>query len=153
MRFCIKCVSFIVSLVCFVSNSGNAAGDYNTVDVYGSLPFKNATELIKAKNFVAAEPILRSESIKDSNNPDVWNLLGYTSRKIGKYDQAEEAYRRALKLDPKHKKALEYMGEMYLTLGDLQKAKELLDKLKEICPNGCEELDMLEMRYLETKSN
>ena len=75
MRFCIKCVSFIVSIVCFVSNSGNAAGDYNTVDVYGSVAFKNATELIKAKNFLAAEPILRSESIKDSNNPDVWNLL------------------------------------------------------------------------------
>ena len=136
MRFCIKYVSLKISNVFFVSNSGKAAGDYNTVDVYGSVPLKNATELIKAKNFVVAEPILQLESIEDSNDLDVWSLLGFTSRKIGKYDQAEEAYRRARKLYPKYRKALDYVGEMCLTLGDLKMPKSFQTNSKKFVLTG-----------------
>ena len=71
-------------------------------------------------------------------NADGYNLLGYSSRWLGKYDEAFAAYDRALALDPKHKGALEYSGVAYLKVNQLAKAQEQLVKLKAICTT-CEE--------------
>jgi cytochrome c-type biogenesis protein CcmH/NrfG len=65
-------------------------------------------------------------------------MLGYSSRWLGKYDEAFAAYDKALALDPKHKGALEYSGIAYLKTNQKDKADAQLAKLKEICAT-CEE--------------
>ena len=69
---------------------------------------------------------------------DGYNLLGYSSRWLGKYDEAFASYDKALALDPKHKGALEYSGVAYLKVNQLDKAEAQLTRLKAIC-TSCEE--------------
>lgn len=52
-------------------------------------------------------------------------------------------YRKALDIDPGHKGALEYQGELYVELGQIDKATENLEKLNRICSSGCEEQEDL----------
>jgi len=60
----------------------------------------------------------------DPSNPDAWNYLGYTNRKLGSYDAALTAYGKALALKPGFPQALEYRGEAYLGLSHLPDAKQ-----------------------------
>ncbi len=53
-------------------------------------------------------------------------------------------YTKALALDPDHKGAREYLGELYVETGQLDKAKEQLVVLTRLCPTGCEELEDLQ---------
>ena len=79
----------------------------------------------------------------DKKNADAWNLLGYSWRKLDKTRKSKKAYARALKINPDHKGALEYQGELFIKIGDLDKAKANLAKLQALCPSGCEELATL----------
>lgn len=73
-------------------------------------------------------------------NADAHNFLGYAYRKIGKYGASFAHYHEALKLNPKHKHAHEYIGEAYLLADDLFKAEYHLSELQRICsPIPCEE--------------
>ena len=54
------------------------------------------------------------------NNPDVYNLLGYSHRKLDQLEKAFVNYRKALKLDPRHLGANEYIGELYLRTNNLK---------------------------------
>jgi len=53
------------------------------------------------------------------------------------------AYDKALTIDPEHKGALEYQGELFLTLKQPDKAKANLAKLKQQCSFNCKERDDL----------
>ncbi|MHA1570807.1 MAG: tetratricopeptide repeat protein, partial [Alphaproteobacteria bacterium] len=57
---------------------------------------------------------------------------------------ARENYDKALALDPNHKGAHEYLGEMFLILNDLASAQRQLETLATICPRGCEQRDDLQ---------
>ncbi len=83
--------------------------------------------------------------MNDSNNADWNNLMGYSVRKgaTPDYVAAERYYKTALRIDPNHRGALEYSGELYLILGDLPKAEERQAKLTRLCTVPCEELDDL----------
>lgn len=98
---------------------------------------------IKAKDFKAAiaelTPILATHQ-----HADVYNLMGFSLRKSGDVPQAATFYSKALDFDPSHKGALEYQGEMYVELGQIDKAKANLAKLATLCPQGCEEREDLE---------
>ena len=75
---------------------------------------------------------------------DKYNLLGFTSRKSGDLNAAAEYYKKALEINPKHIQALEYQGELYLQLGEIEQAKKNLEKIKTICWFICKEKKMLE---------
>ena len=64
--------------------------------------------------------------------------------KTGDYKQAYTFYKKALDFDPLHKGALEYLGELYVETGQVEKAKENVALLQKICPAGCEELEDLQ---------
>ena len=66
-------------------------------------------------------------------------------------DKAFVYYEKALSLDPPHKEAHEYIGELYLKLKQPEKAKEHLAKLDSICFFGCEEFDELKEAIRITK--
>ena len=97
---------------------------------------------IKAKDFRnAAEELFVLE--RKAQNADIYNLLAFSLRNLGDYEQSALYYRKALDYDANHKGALEYQGELFVKLGDLAKAHQNLAKLAALCPNGCEELDDL----------
>ncbi len=66
----------------------------------------------------------------DSTYYEAWNLVGFTSRKLGNYPRSFEAYRTALRLKPDFALALEYYGEGLLETGDLAGAKQQLTTLR-----------------------
>ena len=72
------------------------------------------------------------------------DAFSITNRKLKNYSEAESLYTKALDLDPDNKVAIEYQGELFVELGRLEEANANLAKLKVLCPNSCEELEMLE---------
>jgi Flp pilus assembly protein TadD len=99
----------------------------------------DAQRMIDQKDWRAALTHLKVAARKDSRNPDVHNLMGYSYRKSGQLDDAFDSYNTALRLDPRHKGAHEYIGEAYLQANQPAKAREHLAALKSICGEGCEE--------------
>ena len=68
---------------------------------------------------------------------DSYNYLGYSHRKLGRLALSLANYQQALRLNPKHQGAHEYIGEAYLELGDLERAEMHLKALDKICTFGC----------------
>ncbi|MFM9843123.1 MAG: tetratricopeptide repeat protein [Dongiaceae bacterium] len=126
------------------SSSGGSSSSKQTV--------ASAKAKVEAGKYAAAIKIL--EDIVDDNpkNADAWNLLGYSHRKLGDYDDALEYYEKALTLKPDHVGANEYLGELYLEMKDLPKAEERLAVLAKAC-NGCEEQKELEEKIADFKAN
>ena len=78
----------------------------------------------------------------DKKNPDILNYMGYTSRKIGNFEQAEKFYLTGLSIKPDHNGINEYLGELYVQTNRIDKANERLDVLKNC---NCEEYKELEL--------
>jgi tetratricopeptide (TPR) repeat protein len=81
--------------------------------------------------------------IKDRNTPQVLNLIGYSTRKLGDIDKGIDYYRQALAVDPDYTKARQYLGEAYLLKNDVGKAKEQLDEIANLCGGPCEDYELL----------
>ena len=78
----------------------------------------------------------------EKKNPDILNYMGYTSRKIGNFEQAEKFYLTGLSIKPDHNGINEYLGELYVQTNRIDKANERLDILKNC---NCEEYKELEL--------
>lgn len=98
---------------------------------------------IKMKDFKAALAELRP-LLETHQHADVYNLMGFSLRKSGDVKQAATFYAKALDFNPEHKGALEYQGEMFVELGQVDAARANLAKLVRLCPSGCEEREDLE---------
>jgi tetratricopeptide (TPR) repeat protein len=107
---------------------------------------------IKAKDFKAALAEL-TPMLATYQHADVYNLMGFSLRKMGEYKQAYTFYRKALDFDPEHKGALEYLGELYVETGEIDKAKQNVVLLQKLCPSGCEELADLEKAVAGAAAN
>jgi len=70
-------------------------------------------------------------------HPDITTYMGYTQRKLGNYETAKTYYAMALEVAPNHKGANEYLGELYVETGQMDKAYAQLAKLETICTFGC----------------
>ena len=103
----------------------------------------DARELIRKRDWSAAISALKK--VDDRGSADWNNLMGYTHRKAKPpdYPAAERYYDEALRIDPQHKGALEYSGQLYLLLDQLPKAEARLARLAAICKSPCEEQDDL----------
>jgi tetratricopeptide (TPR) repeat protein len=122
------------------------AGGAFAVDIVTTRDAPDLTSVrakIKAKDFKAAIVEL-TPLLETHQHADVYNLMGFSLRKLKDYKQAYTFYRKALDFDPEHKGALEYLGELYVETGQVDKAKEHVTLLKKLCPSGCEELADLE---------
>ena len=98
---------------------------------------------IDAKDYAGALAELRGLA-EDNQQADVYNLMGYTLRKTGDYRTSLTYYTKALELQPGHRAAREYLGELYVETGEMAKAEEQVSSLKQLCPSGCEELEDLQ---------
>ena len=93
------------------------------------------------QDWKSAATAMRDAIASDPRNPDYHSLYAYSLRKSGSADMdlVFKHYNEALRLDPKHKGAHEYLGEAYLMVGNVAKAKEHLQSLDKICFFGCSE--------------
>jgi Flp pilus assembly protein TadD len=120
-----------------------ALGPTRAADTPSDTPSKDnlgpARAQIAAKNWVGAIDELKR--VNAPGSADWNNLMGYSLRKAKSpdYVAAESFYTEALRIDPKHRGALEYSGELYLILGDLPKAEQRLSALDKACTLPCEE--------------
>jgi Flp pilus assembly protein TadD len=99
--------------------------------------------LTDAGRYADAVAVLEPAARDDPGDADVHNELGFALRKSGRLDEAQARYDRALAIDPAHREAREYLGELHLQRGDLARAREQLATLDRLCPTGCEERDEL----------
>ena len=98
-----------------------------------------AVKAIKAGQYPAAIRLLQDVTTRDATNADAYNWQAYATRKNGDPAAAIPLYAKALAIDPDHRGAHEYIGEAYLQLDNLAKAKEHLARLDKLCWLPCSE--------------
>ena len=130
-------LSFGLTLADPSSSSDNDKSKSVNVD------YKNGSIAAYNGKFQVAINHLERAARISPNNPDVYNLLGYSHRKLDQLEKAFDYYWKALKLDPRHLGANEYIGELYLRTNNLKKAEEHLAVLDDVCLFGCDEYDNL----------
>lgn len=109
----------------------------------GDAAYLQASGLINEGRYEDALWSLQAAGRALGPHPDVLTYQGFANRKLSNYDVAISFYSAALKLDPSHRGANEYLGEYYVETGQLAKAKGQLVKLERICKFGCEEAEEL----------
>ncbi|MFK5978662.1 MAG: tetratricopeptide repeat protein [Rhizobiaceae bacterium] len=83
-------------------------------------------------------------SAPDQGDPRILNMLGFSNRKSGRMDVALGYYRKAVATDPDFSLVREYLGEAYIQLGMMEKAREQLTQIERICGSRvCEEYGQL----------
>lgn len=107
------------------------------------IEMRQARALIAVANYAQAETFLRAANLRTPEDPDVHSLQGFCARKLGRLDESYVHYQQALRLNPHHLGAREYLGELYLQRGEPELARAQLVELERLCPNGCEELSEL----------
>jgi Flp pilus assembly protein TadD len=105
-----------------------------------SAPLEKARAAIERKDWAFAVRELNALVGKEPKNADAQSLLGYSLRKSGDLARSKVHYDEALKLDPDHRGAHEYIGELYLMLKQPENARKHLTELERVCGNKeCEE--------------
>lgn len=122
-----------------------AAGSTESSDDKAVADIESVQALIDAGDFEAAIIDLETLIAEDDSNPDFYNLLAYSQRNLDDLMAALQNYETALELDPEHLGATEYLGELYLKMGDVALAEAQLEKLAtfKACGGTCEEYETL----------
>jgi tetratricopeptide (TPR) repeat protein len=100
-----------------------------------------ARAAIAKEDWAGAQAGLKDALAANPRNADYHNLYAYSMRKGPNPDMdlVFKHYQEALRIDPKHRGAHEYIGEAYLQANNLPKAREHLAALDRLCFFGCEE--------------
>ena len=104
-----------------------------------------AKDAIARQDWGGAQKVLRAAMDRDPKNAEYHNLYAYSTRKGPNPDMSVvfKHYNEALALNPQHRGAHEYIGEAYLMVGNVAKAKEHLAQLDKLCFFGCSEFNEL----------
>jgi tetratricopeptide (TPR) repeat protein len=106
---------------------------------------EQVTDATSRKDWPRAQAVLRDAVAANPANADYHNLYAYSIRKGASPDMSLvfKHYNEALRLDPGHRGAHEYIGEAYLMVGNVPKAKEHLSSLDKLCFFPCSEFSSL----------
>jgi tetratricopeptide (TPR) repeat protein len=91
--------------------------------------------IYKRHDYATAIDMLKA--LGHDDNPDVANLIGYSSRKLGRYEDSKIWYERALAADPTHSRTWSYYGMWHAEQGNALKAREHLAKVASLCGTKC----------------
>jgi tetratricopeptide (TPR) repeat protein len=124
----------IIFLSLFLSLQAYAAGMDEDNTIVKPRDYKKAVKLIKKEDYNGAVKLLEEvlEKSKYQKDPDILNEYAFALRKSGNLEKAENYYNKALGIDPAHRGALEYLGELFVDTKRIDEAKKVLAKL-----NGC----------------
>jgi tetratricopeptide (TPR) repeat protein len=134
-------------------------GDYIQ---HRSRNYQQAISYIKKSDYNSAESLLKKELETNPKDADTYNYMGYALRKMNDLKHSAIYYARALEIDPEHLGALEYQGELFLILGNLERATANLQQLEKLCWMGCDAYNALrasiedyrkEQRLVDNKGN
>jgi Flp pilus assembly protein TadD len=107
---------------------------------------------VEAQDWKGAVEHLSKAAAAEPNNADIQNWLGFSHRKLNNMEAAFSSYNQALKLNPQHRSAHEYIGEAYLMVNDVKRAEQHLAELQKLCtPIPCEEYKELKRAVDEYK--
>jgi tetratricopeptide (TPR) repeat protein len=157
-----KYLSAVVILLLLTTYSYSAGSDPKPVKV--KTDYSKAVEAIKwakkyekkgklekaKKRYEKAQKLLIKSNNKKPLQADTLNYLGFTTRKLGDYENGEKYYLLGLEIDPNHKGINEYLGELYVVTNRIELAKERL-KVLESC--NCEEYNELKEIIAGTKQS
>ena len=158
----IKKIFVFLILTLFTTNSFSAGSDSTSTKVKSnydkavqSIKFAKKYEakgkLEKAKKrYAKAQKLLLKSNSEKPNKADTLNYLGFTTRKLGDYENGEKYYLQGLAIEPNHIGINEYLGELYVATNRIDLAKERL-KILENC--NCEEYTELKQIIDGTKKS
>ena len=133
------------------SNSSGVSSGGSSIssgDVLNTMQLKNGLvsvkKLLYGEQFKQALVQVRLLDNKYPDNADINNYYGFIYRKMGEYGKSGQFYKKALQLDPRHKGALEYQGELFIKTNKRASAEKNLALLKSICGTSCSEYKKLE---------
>ena len=113
--------------------------------------YEKKGKLEKAKKrYQKAQELLLKSNKKKPLQADTLNYIGFTTRKLGDYENGEKYYLLGLEIDQNHKGINEYLGELYVATNRMDLAKERL-KVLETC--NCEEYNELKEIIEGTKKS
>ncbi|MEL7138793.1 MAG: tetratricopeptide repeat protein [Pseudomonadota bacterium] len=109
------------------------SGDMSPRAESGDKDYAAAIRFRKEKDWMSMVNSLNRVVRRRPWHDNAHNLLGYGYRKMHLYELALKHYHTALELNPRHRQALEYLGEAYLQMGDVAKAEETMERLANVC--------------------
>ena len=125
------------------SGGGNAKSNYEKAvnHIKWAKKYEKKNKLEKArKRYEKAQKLLIKSNEKKPNKPDTLNYLGFTTRKLGDFENGEKYYLQGLAIDPNHVGINEYLGELYVVTKRHNLAVERLEVLSNC---KCEEYQEL----------
>ena len=160
----IKKIFVILIFTLFTTNSFSAGSSSDSTSTKVKSNYDKAVESIKfakkyeakgklekaKKRYAKAQKLLLKSNSKKPNQADTLNYLGFTTRKLGDYENGEKYYLQGLAIEPNHIGINEYLGELYVATNRLDLAKERL-KILENC--NCEEYTELKQIIDGTKKS
>ena len=133
------------------SDSGSSYYSKAVKLVKAAKKFENDGKLEKAdKRYMKALKLLIKSNKSKPNKADTLNYLGFTTRKLGDYENGEKYYLQGLAIEPNHIGINEYLGELYVATNRIDLANERL-KILESC--NCKEYDSLKQIIAGTKKS
>ena len=139
-----KQILTVLAIGIFVmTGTAHAAGSSDAPEAKDLAEMVQARNMIKGEHYNQAIPLLNKVIARQPKNADALNLLAYSQRKTDDFQASLANYKKALAIDPSHKDAHEYIGELYLRMGDLANAEKHLKRLDNICFSGCEQFTEL----------
>jgi tetratricopeptide (TPR) repeat protein len=123
----------------FADGGGGGGEDAKRPGIAEDADYTAGVKAIKAGDYKAAIASLNRVVARNDRDADALNWLAYATRKAGDPARSIPIYERALAIDPKHRGAHEYIGEAYLALNDVARAKQHLARLNSLCFFSCEE--------------
>ena len=150
-------------ILILLSTNSYSAGTSSSSDS-GSSYYSKAVKLVKAakkfendgkiekadKRYMKALKLLIKSNKSKPNKADTLNYLGFTTRKLGDYENGEKYYLQGLAIEPNHIGINEYLGELYVATNRIDLANERL-KILESC--NCKEYDSLKQIIAGTKKS
>ena len=151
MKKTILSLSILLFITGNVFSAGSSGGDDNAktksnyekavTHITAAKKHEKKGKLKKAnKRYAKAQELLIKSNDKKPNNADTLNYLGFTTRKLGDFENGEKYYLQGLAIDPNHKGINEYLGELYVATKRHNLAIERLEVLKNC---NCEEYEQL----------
>ena len=142
-------MAFVMSLVLVsaVMAAGSSSSSSSSTQ-RKSVDYENGVKAVNSADYIKAIKLLSKVVAAKPKDADAWNYLGFSNRKLKRFDLALDAYQKALAINPKHRGAHEYLGELYLQTDDLANSRKHLKRLDKICFFGCDEYDDLKAAIL-----
>lgn len=152
-------VALAAPLAAWAAGGGGGGGGGGGTDASEGMPmasqdpdYRAGMAAVAGKDWQQVVARLGAYTQRTPDDADAWNELGHAHRLLGNMPPALEAYGKALKINPRHKGAHEYLGEAYLQMNDLPRAEQELKALDRICFFRCEEYSDLKAQIERYKS-